>query len=115
MRGEFQEINYNEFNYSTARGLFFDGNDVYALEVYDGGRTPELGIKLYGNEEEYTAIVDNHPRLHGAGIEESLSLSSQQARLPETDEEIEAYARYAMSPGDSFDYKGPRELDDLNY
>lgn len=102
---------------STARGLFFAGNDAYVVEVYDGGRGDELGIKLFGEDEEITDMVYNQPDLHGQGVNESLSMKSQKADLPETDEEIEAFARYALQ--DKVDggirYTGPRHPEDISY
>lgn len=97
---------------STARGLFFDGSEAYVVEVYDSGRDESLGIKLFGEEEEITDVAYNQPDLHGEGVNESLSMKSRKAELPETDDEIEAFARYALQdkPEESLGYEGPRQL-----
>ena len=116
MRGEFSTIE-RMYESSTARGLFFDGNDAYVVEVYDNGRDDSLGIKLFGDDEEITDVAYNQPSLNGNGINESLSMKSRRAELPETDDEIEAFARYALQdqPEESLEYEGSRELEGLNY
>lgn len=115
MRGEFKGINYaDSFDYDISTGLFFDGNDVYLLEAYEGGSEDSIAVKLSNSSESYTAVVLNNPGLHGKGANESLSLSSEEAQLPDTDEAIEAYARYALQEDDQdFNYEGPRELDEI--
>lgn len=117
MRGDLQDLNYSEFNYSTAKGFFFDNNNAYVVEVYDGGETLNLGIKVYNETEELVDTVYNQPSLHGEGLNESLSIKSRRAKLPETDKELEAYARYVLqeNPGTGLEYEGPRDPKDIDY
>jgi len=117
VRGDLQNLSYNEFNYSTAKGFFFDGNEAYVVEVYDGGRTDKLGVKVFNENKEFVDTVYNQPSIHSAGLNESLSMNSEKAQLPETDKELEAYARYVLqdNPGTVLEYTGPRELDDLSF
>lgn len=115
MRGELRDTTHNDFMYSTARGFFFDGTEAYVVEVYEGGKTDELGVKLYGEDEEFADTVLNQPGLHGSGLKESLSLLDEDAELPETDKEIEAFARYILQ-GEvkkGLEYSGPHELDEI--
>jgi len=117
VRGELQDVNYSEFNYSTARGIFFDGREAYIVEVYDGGTTDELGVKLYTEDEEMADTVLNQPSIHGIGINETLSMLDREAELPETDEEVEAFARYILQ-GETekgLEYEGPRNPEDIEY
>lgn len=116
MRGDLRDIDYNEFNYSTAKGFFFDDDTAYVVEVYDGVETDNLGIKVYNENEEFVGTVYNQPSIHGTGLNESLSMKSQRAQLPETDEELEAYARYILQGGteEGLEYSGPRDLDELD-
>jgi hypothetical protein len=117
VRGELRDVVHNAFNCSVARGVFFDGDEAYVVEVYDGGKTDELGVKLYGGEEELTGLVYNKPEFHGSGVNETLSMTDEEAELPEKDREIEALARYVLQEGPEhgIEYTGPRELEDLNY
>lgn len=118
MRGEFDSIEHDVFEYSTARGLFFDDGEAYVIEVYEGVSSDELGVKLFGKgSEDLVDTVYGQPELNGAGVNESLSMSSKEAQLPESDEEIEAFARYILQDydGQGLEYTGPRELEDLNY
>jgi len=118
MRGEFKEISYGTgLTYDLSRGLFFDGNDVYLLEAYDASKSDGISIRLSNSSESYTGSIENQPKLHGTGVDESLSVSSEEAELPDTDEGIEAYARYVLQDEEenetSFSYEGPRDLDDI--
>lgn len=116
VRGDLRDITHNEFMYSAARGFFFDGSEAYVVEVYDGGKTEELGVKVYKEDDEFIATVLNQPSLHGSGMNESLSILDGEARLPETDKELEAFARYALQQTeDDLEYNGPRKLDELEY
>lgn len=103
--------------YSTARGFFFDGSEAYVVEVYEGGKTNDLGVKLYSEEDNFADTVLNQPSLHGSGVNESLSILDREAELPETDEELEAFARYMLQeePEESLEYSGPRELDEISF
>ncbi|PSH00722.1 MAG: hypothetical protein BRC30_02050 [Nanohaloarchaea archaeon SW_7_46_7] len=115
MRGELHKVYHGE--YSTARGFFFDGEEAYIVEVYEGGNTEELGVKLYTEDEEIADIAVNQPSIHGTGINESLSILDRKAELPETDSEIEAFGRYILQ-GEThkgLEYTGPRDLDDIEY
>lgn len=115
MRGELRNVVYNVFNCSIARGLFFDGNDAYVVEVYDSGKTDEIGVKLYGSESEFVDLVYNMPEINGVGMNESLSMTDEEADLPESGEEIEALARYVLQegPDQGLEYTGPLELEDI--
>ena len=117
MRGDLQDTRYNEFGYSTARGFFFDGSNAYIVEVFDGGKTDNLGAKVYNETEESVDTVYNQPSIHGEGINESLSMTSEKAEIPETDKELEAYARYVLqdNTGTGLEYRGSRHPEDISY
>lgn len=119
MRAEFKTAEKDLHGYSMARGLFFDDDEAYVVEVYGGGRSDEFGIKLFdtdGEEREFD-IVYNQPKLDGVGVGQSLSMTSEEASLPTDDESIEAFARYALQEEVEEDlrYSGPRGLEDLEY
>lgn len=117
MRGEFKDINYGgALSYDISRGLFFDDNDVYLVEAFSGNATDFISVKLSNSSGTYTAKLENQPKLHGVGIQEALSLSSESPELPETDEGIEAYARYVLQSEEdlgAFEYDGTRDLEDI--
>lgn len=117
MRGELEEVERNLMNYSMARGLFFDDRDAYVVQVQTGGRTDEVGVVLTGAEETIAETVYNQPELHGTGVNESLSMSDQQARLPEDGEDIEAYARYVLQGevDEGLEYEGSRDLEEIDF
>lgn len=118
MRAEFKTAEKDLHGYSMARGLFFDDDEAYVIEVYGGGRSDEFGIQLYDEdgEEKDFGMVYNQPTLNGVGINQSLSMSSEEASLPTTDEEMEAFARYALHDGvEGLDYEGPKDLENVEF
>jgi hypothetical protein len=76
-----------------------------------------LGVKLYNEDVEMGDTVFNQPGIHGTGVNESLSILDREAELPETDEEIEAFARYILQGGteEGLEYEGPRDPQDIDY
>lgn len=117
MRGDLRDITRNEFMYSAARGFFFNGSEAYVIEVYDGGKNDELGVKLYSEKDNFGGTILNQPSIHGSGVNESLSMLDKKAELPETDEELEAFARYILQEETTqgLEYSGPRDLEDLEF
>lgn len=117
VRGDLRDVERNIFNYSVATGMFFTDNEAYVVEIYEGGKTDEFGVVLTGSEDTIADTVYNQPSMNGVGMNESLSMTSEEAKLPETDEELEAFARYALQDykESGLKYEGPRELEELNY
>lgn len=92
--------------YAVSTGVFFDGRDAYRVDVIGNG-SDSLEVDLRNEDREIEVRVSGQVGLNGAGIDESLSVSTGEPGLPETDEELEAYARYALEHGEDFDYDGP--------
>lgn len=119
MRAEFKTAEKDLHGYSMSRGIFFGGGEAYVVEVYGGAKNDEFGIKLFdtdGGESEFE-VVYNQPKLNGMGVNQSLSMSSENASLPTDDESIEAFARYALQEEVEgvLDYEGPRDLEDIEF
>lgn len=114
MGGDFREKVYlEEKDLLVSLGTYTEGNAFYnfrAMKRKDGNYIKmELGPS---NGEKRVEFTYNQPKLSGAGENESLALSSQSPELPESDEDIEAYARLVLQPTDEedfLDYSGDLE------
>jgi hypothetical protein len=116
--GEFHgQKDLPQYGYSFANGIYMDLQEAYSVHVKDSGQLPiEVTVQSTGGEEYYTQVF-NQPVITGAGINESLALSDEKASLPETVEDIEAYARYTINHSDAEEglihYDGPTLVDML--
>jgi hypothetical protein len=117
VRGDLRDVERNIFNYSVATGMFFTDDEAYVVEIYESGKTDEFSVVLTGSQETLGDEVYNQPTLNGSGVNESLSMTSEKAELPDTDEELEAFARYVLQegPDEGLQYSGPRGPDELDF
>lgn len=76
--------------------------------MYEGGTTDGLAAKLFGDDGNITGVLRGQPKVRGG----SLFVSSQEPALPETGEEVEAFARYLLQlVDDDLRYTGPRDVE----
>jgi len=79
--------------YTTAEGVFFNGSEKYLLEAFkEHGETGSIAAKLHGKERTVTQVLRCQPRI----IDGCLCVSSMNPELPESSEQVKAFAVYLL-------------------
>ena len=82
--------------YQMVRGSIIADAEQMVLEVYESSDENYLAMKLFCSGENKTDVIDCQPRVIRTGRNVVLSVSANPPKLPTTDREIEAFARYML-------------------